>query len=238
MDPLPLPSVFNEAAFLHRESVVSVEGRGTGFLMGSALGQNLVMTAAHVVRTNSQTTGEVTVHVPSVRSVPGRIVHYDEGADIAAIMISGDSIPGEALQFSDLADASGMDLVMLGYFSKGLDVIIEPGTSHGFATQTITTDDFQCFLGSYTAKGGNSGSPIFIVENGGALVIGMFSTEAALTEEAKEATGGTIENRQLAITVASIKSSLRNKLGAVAEGMLLQEMVTMIIQTAVNGPQV
>lgn len=224
----PLPSAFNEAVFAHRGCVVSVEGRGTGFLMGSALGRSLVMTCRHVIR-HWLTAREVTVVVPFVGSCTGKIVFDDEVTDVALIMLSK-PIPDEPLEFSNEEVAVGRPLVMLSYFHMGTNLIIEPGTSHGYAKEP--TEDFHHLWGSYTSQSGNSGSPVLILEDGGNVrVAGMHFRQTTESED-----GIVVDIGRSAITVSSIISCMRNKLGPQAEEMTIREMVMMIVQTAVHGP--
>lgn len=223
----PLPSAFNEAVFAHRACVVSVEGGGSGFLMGSALGRSVVMTCYHAVRTRL-TEREVTVVVPFIGSCTGKIVFDDEATDIALIMLSK-PIPDEPLEFSNEEVAVGRPLVMLSYFHMGNNLIFEPGTSHGYAKEP--TEDFHHLWGSYTSQKGNSGSPVLILEDGGNVrVAGMHFRQTTQTED------GIVDISRAAITVSSIISCMRNKLGPQAEQMTIREMVMMIVQTAVHGP--
>ncbi|XP_066360518.1 uncharacterized protein [Miscanthus floridulus] len=168
-------------------------GSGTGFIVHNDGTSCLVLTCAHLIKESKR----LSVRFGADRIASARLVHVSEPVDLALLRVQGASVC-TPLEFSDEADLSGKEVVVMGFI--GLDkssICIDPGTSRGHilgeavVTRTGSGDLLEFFTTNLSAAKGMSGSPVFLEDNVAGV---LFGNDAALIN---------------VLTVASVKAAMK-----------------------------
>lgn len=155
-----------------RSSVVrlSVSGcEGTGMGSGFIVGQDLVMTAAHVV----DDAVTVTVRNDVGDLVDADVVGLDRSADVA-LLRTRETLDGKPATLASEDPAQGSDLAILGFPLWAEDLRIADGIVSSLRATADYDDQFveNVFTTNAATNGGNSGGPAI---NSAGLVIGLVS---------------------------------------------------------------
>jgi S1-C subfamily serine protease len=167
--PAPEPALVQDPVVQRaRASVLKIRGRapscqraleGTGFVIGN----ERVMTNAHVVAGTNEVSVEVPTSGGGSRTRAARVVYYDEQVDVAVLAVPG--LEARALPVSNTAAKTGDNAVALGYpldgpFSSTPAKVRQRIQLRGpniYESATVTRD-------VYTIRGvvrsGNSGGPL------------------------------------------------------------------------------
>ncbi len=156
-------------------------GMGSGFIVGD----DLIMTAAHVV----DTAGSVSLQVDGVVSA-ARVIDFDFGADVA-LLRSEKSFADRSLPLASEKPRLGTELAVLGFPDWVQDLRVTRGI--------VSSLDFQLSYSSFTIdepvivtdaaiNGGNSGGPVVDREG---KVIGLVTGKQVLLADLETTSEGT-----------------------------------------------
>ena len=167
--PAPSPELVKDPVVQRaRASVLKIRGRapscsraleGTGFVIGD----ERVMTNAHVVAGTSEVSVEVPKSGGGSQTEAARVVYYDEQVDIAVLAVPG--LQARALPFNFSGASTGDNAVALGYpldgpFSSSPAKIRQRIQLRGpdiYESSTVTRDVYTI---RGTVRSGNSGGPL------------------------------------------------------------------------------
>lgn len=167
--PAPNPELVQDPVVRRaRASVLKIRGRapscsraleGTGFVIGN----QRVMTNAHVVAGTSEVSVEVPQAGGGADTEPARVVYYDEQVDVAVLAVP--DLDARALPFNFSGAQTGDNAVALGYpldgpFSSSPAKIRQRIQLRGpdiYDSSTVTRDVYTI---RGTVRSGNSGGPL------------------------------------------------------------------------------
>ncbi len=167
--PAPSPELVKDPVVQRaRASVLKIRGRapscsraleGTGFVIGD----ERVMTNAHVVAGTSEVSVEVPKSGGGSQTEAARVVYYDEQVDIAVLAVPG--LQARSLPFNFSGASTGDNAVALGYpldgpFSSSPAKIRQRIQLRGpdiYESSTVTRDVYTI---RGTVRSGNSGGPL------------------------------------------------------------------------------
>ena len=167
--PAPSPELVKDPVVQRaRASVLKIRGRapscsraleGTGFVIGD----ERVMTNAHVVAGTSEVSVEVPKSGGGSQTEAARVVYYDEQVDIAVLAVPG--LQARALPFNFSGASTGDNAVALGYpldgpFSSSPAKVRQRIQLRGpdiYESSTVTRDVYTI---RGTVRSGNSGGPL------------------------------------------------------------------------------
>jgi S1-C subfamily serine protease len=167
--PAPSPELVKDPVVQRaRASVLKIRGRapscsraleGTGFVVGD----ERVMTNAHVVAGTSEVSVEVPKSGGGSQTEAARVVYYDEQVDIAVLAVPG--LQARSLPFNFSGASTGDNAVALGYpldgpFSSSPAKIRQRIQLRGpdiYESSTVTRDVYTI---RGTVRSGNSGGPL------------------------------------------------------------------------------
>lgn len=167
--PAPEPALVRDPVVQRaRSSVLKIRGRapscsraleGTGFVIGN----ERVMTNAHVVAGTSEVSVEVPQSGGGSQTESARVVYYDEQVDVAILSVPG--LDARALPFNFSGAQTGDNAVALGYpldgpFSSSPAKIRQRIQLRGpdiYESSTVTRDVYTV---RGTVRSGNSGGPL------------------------------------------------------------------------------
>jgi len=167
--PAPSPELVKDPVVQRaRASVLKIRGRapscsraleGTGFVIGD----ERVMTNAHVVAGTSEVSVEVPKSGGGSQTEAARVVYYDEQVDVAVLAVPG--LQARALPFNFSGASTGDNAVALGYpldgpFSSSPAKVRQRIQLRGpdiYESSTVTRDVYTI---RGTVRSGNSGGPL------------------------------------------------------------------------------
>ena len=167
--PAPSPELVKDPIVARaRASVLKIRGRapscsraleGTGFVIGD----ERVMTNAHVVAGTSEVSVEVPKSGGGSQTEAARVVYYDEQVDIAVLAVPG--LAARTLPFNFSGASTGDNAVALGYpldgpFSSSPAKVRQRIQLRGpdiYESSTVTRDVYTI---RGTVRSGNSGGPL------------------------------------------------------------------------------
>ena len=198
--------------------------RGTGFVVGNGL---QIVTNAHVIPItldvgNNQTLAIFTGHGANATVRVAREVRRDEEHDLALLEIRGSALPALQLGNSDSV-REGQDIAFTG-FPIGMALGLYPVTHRGIVSAITPTaqpsahgrelnalkirrmrSGFDAFQLDATAYPGNSGSPVFELDDG--RIVGVLNS--VVVKETKETMLSSPSGISYAVPAKYIKPLLR-----------------------------